>query len=86
MITATEKIKKLKINILVGKRMNSWDNASIERYIKLSLLVSLIFMLRFYLYVFVSRSQKMVGGDGGSAFLDVPFGFLGFYATMLLSV
>lgn len=33
MITATEKIKKLKINILVDKRMNSWDNASIERYI-----------------------------------------------------
>lgn len=52
-------------------------------------------MLRFYLYVFVSRSQKMVGGDvvekgtgvlARSAFLDVPFGFLGFYATMLLSV
>ena len=33
MITATEKIQKLKINILVGKRMNSWVNASIERYI-----------------------------------------------------
>lgn len=57
--------------------------------------MSLIFMLRFYLYVFVSRSQKMVGGDvvekgtgvlARSAFLDVPFGFLGFYATMLLSV
>lgn len=52
-------------------------------------------MLRFYLYVFVSRSQKMVGGDvvekgtgvlARNAFLDVPFGFLGFYATMLLSV
>ena len=65
MITATEKIKKLKINILVGKRMNSWDNASIKRYIKLSLLVFLVFLLRFYLYVFVSRSQKMVGGDSG---------------------